>query len=370
MSMIKNSNLKQTRAFYYQTLVVLEKCFEMDTGQSVWIEKDGDVSTSTEQVEVKQYSSSDLTDGHENFWKTLKNWLADDFDHTKYSALILWTTQDYGSKADLKDWNSKNTEDRMQLLESKLPSKKELNQHQSVIKEKISTNKTEVTTIIAKISITANALDENELIRQIKTKKLGDIPESNKDSYLESLLGFIYAEGNQDNWEISKKNFDEKRRSLTSTYCRKTFSFPTFEGNKATPEQIDQNQGHSFITKIKEIEYHEEIPIALGNWLEFAQSLTQELDGYPQYRDTTKMYQKQLSQQIERDYKRQKLQILANSTHEERITKSKIFYSDWINKDPTALPGDNNYMPPLAYKNGAIHDELNSNQDLKWKIEP
>lgn len=40
----KNSALTTALAFCYQVLIRLEKCFYLQEGQSVWFEKDGNVS--------------------------------------------------------------------------------------------------------------------------------------------------------------------------------------------------------------------------------------------------------------------------------------------------------------------------------------
>ncbi|WP_230715868.1 hypothetical protein [Marinobacter shengliensis] len=77
----KNAALTTALAFHYQVLIGLDKCFSLEEDQSVWFEKDGDVSLispdflSSTQTEVKDYSAP-LTDHHENLWKTLKTgWL-------------------------------------------------------------------------------------------------------------------------------------------------------------------------------------------------------------------------------------------------------------------------------------------------------
>ncbi|TOB49321.1 hypothetical protein CGK03_24775, partial [Vibrio parahaemolyticus] len=89
--------------------------------QSVWFEKDGDVSLisidalTSIQTEVKDYSAP-LTDHHENLWKTIKNWLAPDFDHTQYGVLMLHTTQAFGASTRLKNWNAEPVEKRLEIL--------------------------------------------------------------------------------------------------------------------------------------------------------------------------------------------------------------------------------------------------------------
>ena len=67
----KNAALTTALAFHYQVLIGLDKCFALEEGQSVWFEKDGDLSLispgalTSSQTEVKDYSAP-LTDHHEN----------------------------------------------------------------------------------------------------------------------------------------------------------------------------------------------------------------------------------------------------------------------------------------------------------------
>jgi hypothetical protein len=120
-SQTKNAALTTALAFHYQVLIGLDKCFSLEDGQSVWFEKDGDVSLispealASTQTEVKDYAAP-LTDHHENLWKTLKNWLAPEFDHAQYGALMLHTTQAFGATTRLKDWNKRSAEQRLQVL--------------------------------------------------------------------------------------------------------------------------------------------------------------------------------------------------------------------------------------------------------------
>lgn len=93
MKETKNSALTTAQAFYHQSIVALDKCFEMEKGDCIYLEKDGDISLITEgentgsQIEVKDVAAV-LTDHHESFWKTLKNWLA---------------TGDFGKKATVSE---------------------------------------------------------------------------------------------------------------------------------------------------------------------------------------------------------------------------------------------------------------------------
>ena len=73
----------------YQFYIAIDKCFELLDGEKVIIEKYGDVTVSDKyQIEVKHYQE-DLTDLHENIWKTIDNWLQNAFDVSHYKNLIL-----------------------------------------------------------------------------------------------------------------------------------------------------------------------------------------------------------------------------------------------------------------------------------------
>ena len=104
------------------------------------------------------------------------------------------------------------------------------------------------------------------------------------------------------------------------------------------------------------------IPDAVGNWLELQNSLLEQLDEYPLYRDKTVKYQNQLV----------KLYKLAHSSAQleatDTIKSSKLLYNRIISEQPLSMEND---IPPIEYKNGLIHDAMDDEErDLKWKVEP
>ena len=123
--MIESPKLNQdatasTRGTIYQLWVAVQKCYEMfEDGQKVLIETQGDVTkVDDEQIEVKHYADA-LTDNHLCFWKTLYNWMKDNFNHKPYNSLILYTTQKFGLQATIADWNGKNIADRLKIIDRK-----------------------------------------------------------------------------------------------------------------------------------------------------------------------------------------------------------------------------------------------------------
>lgn len=369
----KNSALKTALAFHYQVLIGLDQCFSLKEGQSIWFERDGDVSLlgdsmdESKQVEVKNYSDY-LSDHHENLWNTLKNWLAPEFKHHLYGALVLHTTQKFGSTSTLKNWNQQEVDERFKTLEAIFVTRtqKDLTAEKPkpiVVLQKtvMGTEPVYLKSILAKVVLFTESDDEKALRDKLLSNPIG-IPNSNKEAYLQGLVGFVYDKAHLHAWEVKKVNFVAKCEELTSTYCKKKYTFPTFEGYEATEEQVSTYQDSLFVKKIVDIDHHDFIPDAIGNWLELNNSLREELDEYPLFRKITDDYQKKLIRRFKLSYSTAKLGCIVPARD------SKLFYNQVINETPLNIESD---IPPIEYKNGLIHDAMDSEeQDLSWKVEP
>ncbi len=369
----KNAALTTALAFHYQVLIGLDKCFALEEGQSVWFEKDGDVSLispdvlASTQTEVKDYSAP-LTDHHENLWKTLKNWLAYEFDHTLYGVLVLHTTQAFGSTTQLKDWNTQTADQRLQVLKDIYAERSEdqLNAKnpKDIIKLQKSVMESDevlLKSVLGKVTLFTEADNAQDLEQRILAKPVG-IPKNNLSSYLQGLIGFVYAHATQHSWSISQKAFRAKCEELTALLCKREFTFPTFSGYEASELEVELHQDKLFVQKIAEIEHHEMIPDAIGNWLELQNSFLEQLDEYPLYKDKTVTYQNQLVKKYKLAHSSAQLEAI------DTIKSSKLLYNKTMQEQPLNMGND---TPPIEYKNGLIHDAMDDNErDLKWRVEP
>jgi hypothetical protein len=369
----KNAALTTALAFHYQALIGLDKCFSLEAGQSVWFEIDGDVSLispdalESTQTEVKDYVAP-LTDHHENLWKTLKNWLAYEFDHTQYGVLVLHTTQAFGATTRLKDWNSQTADQRLQVLKNIFAERTEdqlnVEKPSDVIKLQkavMAADEVLLKNVLGKVTLFTQADNAQELEKQILSRPVG-IPKNNLKSYLHGLIGFVYAQATQLSWSIKHQEFAAKCEELTALLCKKEFTFPVFSGYEASELEVKLHQDKPFVQKITEIEHHEMIPDAVGNWLELQNSLLEQLDEYPLYKDKTITYQSQLVKKYKLAYSSAQLEAT------DSIKSSKLLYNRTISEQPLNM---GNNIPPLAYKNGLIQDAMDDEErDLKWRVEP
>ena len=373
MSETKNAALTTALAFHYQALIGLDKCFSLQDGQYVWFEKDGDVSLNSPitsesiQTEVKDYAAP-LTDHHENLWKTLKNWLAPEFDQAKYGVLVLHTTQAFGVTTRLNNWNIQSAEQRLQLLKDIFSERTEeqLNAEKpsdiiKLQKAVMAADELLIKSVLGKVSLFTEADNASDLESRILTKPVG-IPKSNLKSYLHGLVGFVYAQATQQSWSISHQEFYAKCEELTAQLCKKEFTFPPFAGYEISELVLTTHKDRPFVKKINEINHDVMIPDAVGNWLELQNSLLEELDGYPQYREKTSTYQNQLVNKFKLAYSSAQLEVT------DTIKNSKLLYNNTIGEQPLNMGND---IPPIEYKNGLIHDAMDDeDRDLKWSVEP
>ena len=351
----------------HQFYIGLNKCFSLVSGERVYIERYGDISVSNGcQIEVKNYSD-ELTDVHENIWKTLKNWLHPNFDPSLYKSLILLTTQYFGTSSSFFKWNILESSQKLTILNDIYDQYSKRNK-KSETTEKIldyvmsDKNKVKLKTIIDKFVITTGCSNGDELFNQIKDEHGKGVFPENRDDFINSLLGYIISPpvADKSGWEISFENFSAELAKYTDLYRTKTFIFPT---RKNVNFDINQYNEHMFVQKIKEIEYEDEVPHAISDYVQTNDIIINDLKKHTIPPTVYETYNDNLADIHNQEYRAAK----RHCSKDNIIDASQDFYDEIFRKP--VPPFANFSMTPLFFRNGIIHGLIDdNNRNLKWKL--
>lgn len=367
-----NDSTKTFKPIIYQFLIALEKCFQMQDNESIWIEKYGDVTSSSGiQIEVKDYQKN-LTDLDHNVWKTLKNWLDDNFDATKYKNLILLTTQTISKSSKFINWNTKNKDEKYQILDliseefNKQKEKSDLTQ--KLLNDILKSDKNhKLLEILEKFTIQSKADNDEVLYKRLKETRTDGILEEKKDEYLDSLIGYIINPAMTfSGWEIKNKDFRQKTKSLIETYTSTTKIFPKIEIPLITNDIIKEHQSYLFVQKIEDIDYCEVKSEAISDFIYSRTVLNEELKNYEISKKEYRHYENELLKSFQ--VKRRNALLDVNSSN--RINKSKKLYNDTTGE---VAPNFYNFNDtPKSYRNGILHELANDSDNpsnIVWKLE-
>jgi len=371
-SSLAQNSTPSLRGSIYQIYIALEECFKLTENQSVYIETYGDVTVSNQyQLEIKQYQS-DLTNTDQNIWKTLKNWLNKDFDHTQYQSLILITTQAYGKKCKFKSWNTSNLKDKQAILNTirnnyllrKKKDKKTEKLLEFVLEK---THQSKLNEIINKfIIIDSSPLDEsyyNQIV-QVHGKSVFD---KNKEDYINSLVGYIIqpVKSNQEQWKITYEDFENKSVNLIEDYTRETVIFPSkYSSAEIEDSDVENYQEHNFVKKIKDIDYDKVINKAISDFINTNKTIMQELFKYEIDKHHYDAFEDELINKFSPTYSR----YSRNTNFNNQIKDSKNFYDEIIS---SSSPKFRNFInTPIFFRNGILHTLLDDDEkSLQWKLE-
>lgn len=363
-----------TRGTIYQLFVAVQECFKMtESGQKVLIETRGDVTMCGEtQVEVKHYSD-DLTDSHPCFWKTLYNWMQDNFDDKPYKSLILFTTQKFSSNATIANWNDSDPNDRLSIIKKiydssemrysnkikKTPNSPlpEVLRYQRFVFEKL--RKGKLTRVLERFFIEAQSPKLSELYKQLKGGRLQSVLEGKRDDFLNALFGYITKPDKvNEKWDISYEGFCAKLIDLTEAYRKGTTIFPKVTISKIDNKQLEE---HLFVKKIHDIDYKEVISVAIQDYLTAMQIINEEFKKYAVPITRTENYIMEIVRRFGTQHR------LYSRKCSDIISDSKSFYDEIVLETPLSFEGFD--MPPSIFRNGLLHSELNDEEkNLKWRL--
>lgn len=374
---VRSDATASTRGTIYHLCVAVKKCYELRQGQKLLIEELGDITIENEQqVEVKHYADS-LTDGHHNFWNTLKNWLDDRFDHTPYSSLILHTTQEFGAEATISVWNDLESDKRLNILssinkeaevkynkEKSVDPKKELGavlKLQRFILEP--SRRSKLKDLIGKVWIEVRAKKFPDIYEELKKDRVRGTLSGKKDDYLNALIGFVCRGDKKagERWEITYEAFEAELGSLNARYNNETRIFP--RNHFSSQESVDSSMTYDylFVRKIKDINYDEVVCDAIHDHEATISTIHQEFSEYAVDPLSVKEYAIDIEKRFKADYRK------ACRGCSDELTASQNLYDETVAKPASPLPGFGD--TPDGFRNGLLHQRMDDpNIDLQWKV--
>ncbi|MDD2736712.1 MAG: hypothetical protein PHF56_22495 [Desulfuromonadaceae bacterium] len=377
-SYVRQDATASTSGTIYHLCVAVARCYEMRRGQKLLIEELGDVTVEDiEQIEVKQYSD-DLTDGHHNFWNTLHNWTDDAFYDDAYTSLILHTTQNFGAKARLREWNDASINRRLEIITeihtefeeaftakyakdvSRKPSSVLI--HQRYVMD--TSRKACLQRVVPKVWIEARQPTLTELYSKLKETRTQQILECKQNDFLDALIGFVCLPGKKagERWEITYDAWSTKVQDLSSTYCKETRRFPRKYYKGVIPDPLDiQHRDDLFVQKIHDINYETQVSKAVFDYESTVKTINEEFSAYQVDPELTKVY----ALTVENRFSLEHSTACYECTDE--IRDSHKLYNKVTGSEPPRFSGFDDVAD--EFRNGILHISMDdAEKQMKWKV--
>ena len=370
MPKLKFDSTSSIKGVLFQFLIALEQCFKMQREQSVYIETYGDVSVlgdlnNSEQIESKFYKKA-LTDLDKNIWKSIYNWMNEDFPIDKFSSLVLFTTQKVSITSAWLNWNGKKPSERISVLRNIKKSfdlrkrkDKDLAIYMNIIFD--TKNAIRLSQIIKMLYIDSISMDGNQYHKYLQEKYGKNIPDIQKGKYINHMFAYILNPNIvNNNWRITYDDFTRETEEITKTLVENTAVFPT----KLKLADIKKNDydGYAFVEKIRSIKYDEVIPEAIDDYVHTANMIQQELEKSEIKKNSLLQYEDNLMGKYTAKYRI----ASRNYNNGERIAKSQDFYDDMTGSSDITFHTYNNV--DLYFHNGMLHMMADEKDDLVWLL--
>lgn len=360
----------------YQFYIALEKCFDLLENESIYIETYGDVTLMSQdqssQTEIKDFKKP-LTDLDHNIWKTLKNWLNDP-NILRYKNLILLTTQELGGFSTFKEWNSKNKNEKLLILQnintSFLTRTKPASNTQELLSFVLDDSKNkELLEILNKFIILSSQDNDEKLYTKLIQSRTFGVVSDKKFDYINSLLGFIISPPvTSTGWEITYQSFQARTTSLLEEFNFKTVIFPaTYRAVMATEDEQQQHLRHLFVQKIDEINYQDVKSEAISDFIYTRKTILDELTKY----EISTIHYDNYRKEIHDTYLSKHRTASRNAEQKKLIKHSKNFYDSVIGENAPTFRVYND--TPKRFKNGLLHEMADDDSDkneriITWKL--
>ena len=335
-------------------------------------------------MELKHMApSNSLTSSDLNLWNTLKNWLAEGFDLSKYRYLILRTTEEHSEQSIFKNWNTERSVDvRVKILEEHVAQREAayLSKCEAVRKSKgkkpklpeslkfmrfvIATErKARLREVAEKFYIQDSAPTILGTCDQLRLQVCKGVTQQNERAFLDSLAGFVIRPefGSNKKWEITYESYKTKFEEATLLHCSHNKRFPKRHRHQlGAPLTAEQEASRSalFVKKIEDIDHRSKIPRAIQDHYYAFHTILDDfrIDGVE-----TEVY-RDFEDQAERDF------IDAYEAERGDASKcSKQFYDKHMGSTFPAIAGYDEGNKD--FRNGVLHMQMNdTNKSHQWNL--
>lgn len=360
----------------YQYLIALKDCFELNDGDTLQIETNGDVSIINDvggrfQREVKHhFGNKSISDRDIDFWKTLANWYIDYERVKSFSNYILSTTATIKSNSPFYGWNNLQKSEKLKRLKdigttSKRKEETFRSQYNRIFVD--SYDESRLLEILDKFTIEDAQTSINGISNEF-SKYVGHIPAENRDGYIGALLGeiLIRVKDPPHKWEVTKPVFDEILQAQSTAYGTKgTVPLPKEYAKAILPkDKITTFEQKKFVTSIREIKYDKMIPNAMSDYWKADLTVAKYFRDNLMYLESLESYVEDLYTKMQ--YSKANSDLNAEgATEEEQIRISKQFYNgvmSWDANDFGSIIRNQGY-----FQRGVIHNIVDET-DFKWKV--
>lgn len=403
VSALRSDASPQIAGFLYQFVVAVDYCFKLSHGQSLFIEKYGDVAIKADgsfdgeakdtSVEVKMYADT-LDIKHHNLLNTLYNWLEDDFHFEKYQSLVIYTTQPLAKKSELKGWGKMTPEQRLKTVtdvyEKYLKDNKDKIEDKAWDKHKtIKENARQMIRVLGSVKNEEGKTDDtasmarlqdllsrvcildscNNLLEEynglLKYAKVAT--NSLRQAYINSLLGYIISPNNMKNgWKIDEEKFSEQVQILAKVMAPQSLAFPDAPDVAVNEKNYEDAL---FVKKLRAIDYRR-ITQAVIDFAKTTGLLSGEFDR-PFAEKNLADYQEEILRLFHLKYDNavDKL-FVGNELSDDDIKRaSRVFLGELLQGSHN-IPFEPFGVTKSYFAEGMCHYMANDNeQNIKWLLE-
>lgn len=368
-----NDATEQKAGDIFQYLIALRDCFELEEGDTLQIEVNGDVSILSGsrgkfQKEVKHhFGNTYLRDRDIDFWKTLANWYEDFNRIESFSELILYCTSSIKDTSAFHGWNELSKEkklDKLKDIGSVIKKREEgfREQYTRIFGSKYS--KENLLAIMDKFSIESSRKNIAGISDEF-SKFIGHIPKNNRDSYIGALLGriLILVKNPPHKWEITRELFDNIQQTESAAYVVDSQKpLPTeFARHEIPNVEKEALRDKKFVQAIRDIEYTQMIPDAISDYWKMDMTVAKYFCDDIMYLSSIADYKDDLSEKLKYAKEEKKLDKSGNN----EILLSQRLYVEamkWNATDFGSIVKNRSF-----FQHGVIHDIVEEG-NFEWKV--